>query len=131
MGLDKWSHCGGEFITLPFLISTKTLYFFLSVWYNCTAFENHAPVAQLDRAFVYGTKGLGFESPRVHHGNRLCLFLFCLLGDSHPRVLKPGRGHARLSLKTCTQACFLTRRPPRVHHGNRLCLFFVMFLPLL
>ncbi len=26
----------------------------------------YAPVAQLDRAFVYGTKGLGFESPRVH-----------------------------------------------------------------
>ena len=28
---------------------------------------NHAPVAQLDRAFDYGSEGQGFESSRAHH----------------------------------------------------------------
>ncbi len=28
---------------------------------------NHAPLAQLDRASVYGTEGRAFESPMAHH----------------------------------------------------------------
>jgi hypothetical protein len=37
---------------------------------NRTYFHSHtqyAPVAQLDRALVSGTKGRGFESLRVYH----------------------------------------------------------------
>lgn len=37
--------------------------------------SNYALVAQLDRAFVYGTKGLGFESPRVHQIKIACALL--------------------------------------------------------
>ena len=42
----------------------KTLDFFPDVLYNSLAFAKasiYAPLAQLDRALVYGTKGWGFE----------------------------------------------------------------------
>ena len=46
----------------------KTLDFFPDVLYNSLAFAKasiYAPLAQLDRALVYGTKGWGFELLRA------------------------------------------------------------------
>ena len=53
------------FIFFLFFLKTFTFKNFCAILY--LPFEKDcALVAQLDRAFVYGTKGLGFESPRVH-----------------------------------------------------------------
>ena len=37
---------------------------------------HHAFIAQLDRAFVYGTKGLGFESLWTHQKSGECRFFY-------------------------------------------------------
>ena len=65
MGLDKWTYCWRAVITALLFLS-KFFTFAIDFVIITEQFENYAPVAQLDRAFVYGTKGLGFESPRVH-----------------------------------------------------------------
>jgi hypothetical protein len=36
-------------------------------YYYQVAFKTYAPVAQLDRAFDYGSKGYGFDSFRARH----------------------------------------------------------------
>ena len=46
---------------------------------NRDAEKNNAPLAQLDRAFGYGPKGRGFESPKARHEkaplnhNKMCV----------------------------------------------------------
>ena len=36
------------------------------LWFNKEHITNYAPIAQLDRALVYGTKGWGFELLWAH-----------------------------------------------------------------
>jgi hypothetical protein len=43
-----------------------------------------APVAQLDRASVYGTEGLGFESLRARFTFLLLITIFCRSSDQFP-----------------------------------------------
>lgn len=45
----------------------KSLYWVLFFNKLQVVLHKHAPVAQLDRAFDYESKGLGFESLRVRH----------------------------------------------------------------
>ena len=57
-------------------------------WLHCRLFAAkisvylHAPVAQLDRAFDYESKGRAFESLRVHHFQKTsCNLPFKIEGD--------------------------------------------------
>ncbi len=57
-----WLHCR--------LFAAKLYLFDLSIY-------SYAPVAQLDRAFDYESKGRAFESLRVHHSRNRTLGSSC------------------------------------------------------
>ena len=52
--------------------------------------EPHAPVAQLDRASVYGTEGREFESLRARYKRPANARFSCLIGVGAPRRRCPG-----------------------------------------
>ncbi len=76
----------------------------------------YAPIAQLDRALVYGTKGLGFESPWVRQNKKeaLASFLFCkrYRGTRTKALRKQSSGLFLAADRSAASLCRARASPP-------------------
>jgi hypothetical protein len=77
-----------------------------SLWWLARATTLHGPVAQLDRASVFGTEGWGFDSLRGHQTAILRTKVFQIWGPQPCRVFRDRVGALTLLLSDATaKAC--------------------------
>jgi hypothetical protein len=62
----------------------------LQKWLSMTLLQDQAPVAQLDRASVYGTEGLGFESLQARFS---IPFRYSIYSNTPPTEESQGQEH--------------------------------------
>lgn len=66
-GFEPPTLCSEDRCSNPLSYAGKLLSSYYSKFHLCLILYTDAPVAQLDRALVSGTKGRGFESLQAHH----------------------------------------------------------------